>query len=53
MQRLLSRAVWDVDGVRDDVRSYVLEQLGDEEAIVVIDETSFSIRIIAISRCAC
>ena len=28
MQRLLSRAVWDEDGVRDDLRSYVLEQLG-------------------------
>ena len=41
MQRLLSRAVWDADLVRDDLRSYVLEQLGDAEAIVVIDETSF------------
>jgi SRSO17 transposase len=41
MQRLLSRAVWDVDGVRDDVRTYVLEHLGDQEAILVIDETGF------------
>jgi SRSO17 transposase len=41
MQRLLSHAVWDVDGVRDDVRSYVLEHLGHEGAVVVIDETSF------------
>lgn len=41
MQRLLSSAVWDADLVRDDLRSYVLEQLGDQEAIVVIDETSF------------
>jgi SRSO17 transposase len=41
MQRLLSSAVWDTDGVRDDVRSYVLEQLGQEAAILVIDETSF------------
>jgi len=41
MQRLLSQAVWDTDGVRDDVRSYVLEQLGQESAILVIDETSF------------
>src|SRR5438105_15596969 len=30
MQRLLSSAVWDTDGVRDDLRSYVLEQLGQE-----------------------
>jgi SRSO17 transposase len=41
MQRLLSHAVWDADLVRDDLRSYVLEQLGDQEPIVVIDETSF------------
>jgi SRSO17 transposase len=27
--------------VRDDLRSYVLEQLGDQQAIVGIDETSF------------
>jgi SRSO17 transposase len=25
MQRLLSTAVWDVDGVRDDLRDYVVE----------------------------
>jgi SRSO17 transposase len=41
MQRLLSSAKWDVDGVRDDVRTYALEQLGTESAILVIDETSF------------
>src|ERR1700751_531886 len=29
MQHLLSRARWDADGVRDDVRSYVVEELGD------------------------
>ncbi len=41
MQRLLSSALWDANLVRDDLRSYVLEQLGDHEPIVVIDETSF------------
>jgi SRSO17 transposase len=41
MQRLLSHAVWDADLMRDDLRSYVLEQLGDHEPMVVIDETSF------------
>jgi SRSO17 transposase len=41
MQRLLSSAVWDADLVRNDLRSYVLEQLGDPQAILVIDETSF------------
>ncbi len=41
MQRLLSSAVWNADLVRDDLRTYVLEQLGTHDAIVVIDETSF------------
>src|SRR2546430_16180974 len=41
MQRLLSQAVWDTDGVRADLRSYALEQLGQESAILAIDETSF------------
>jgi len=41
MQRLLSSAVWDADGVRDDLRSYVLEHLGGESAILVIDESCF------------
>src|SRR6266852_9811882 len=41
MQRLLSRAVWDTDLVRDDVRTYALEQLGTHDAILAIDETSF------------
>ena len=41
MQRLLSCAVWDTDGVRDDLRSYVLEQLGQASAMVAIDATSF------------
>ena len=41
MQRLLSSAVWDADLVRDDLRAYVLELLGTDDAVVVIDETSF------------
>ncbi len=41
MQRLLARAVWDADLVRDDVRTYALEQLGTQDAILAIDETSF------------
>ncbi len=44
MQRLLSRAVWDVDGVRDDLRTYVLEQLyrpDDAYTIGVLDESGF------------
>lgn len=41
MQRLLRRADWDVDGVRDDVRGYVAEQLGDGEGVLIADETGF------------
>jgi SRSO17 transposase len=41
MQRLLSQAVWDTDGVRDDLRRYVLSQVGGQGAIGVLDETSF------------
>jgi SRSO17 transposase len=39
MQHLLARAVWDHDGVRDDVRDYVVEHLGEDAAVLVIDET--------------
>ena len=41
MQRLNSQAIWEADLVRDDLRSYVLEQLGTHDSIVAIDETSF------------
>jgi SRSO17 transposase len=39
MQHLLSRAVWDTDGVAEDLRDYVIEHLGDSGAVLVIDET--------------
>jgi SRSO17 transposase len=41
MQDLLNRAVWDADAVRDDLRAYVVEHLGDPAAVLVIDETGF------------
>jgi SRSO17 transposase len=41
MQRLLNDAVWDADAVRDDLRGYVHEHLGDNGGILVIDETGF------------
>jgi SRSO17 transposase len=41
MQRLLAGSVWNADLVRDDVRQYVIEQFGDPEAVLAIDETSF------------
>jgi SRSO17 transposase len=41
MQRLLSTADWDPDRVRDDLRGYVVEHLGDPGAVLVVDETGF------------
>jgi SRSO17 transposase len=41
MQRLLCHAQWNADTVRDDLRDYVMEHLGEPEAIGVIDETGF------------
>lgn len=41
VQRLLRTARWDADAVRDDLRSYVVEHLGDPAAVLVIDETGF------------
>ena len=41
MQEFLARAVWDADAVRDDLRAYVVERLGDPGAVLVVDETGF------------
>ena len=41
MQRLLATADWDADRVRDDLRDYVVEHLGDPGAVLVVDETGF------------
>jgi SRSO17 transposase len=41
MQRLLATADWDPELVRDDLRAYVMEHLGDPSAVLVVDETGF------------
>ena len=41
VQRLLDAARWDADAVRDDLRAYVVEHLGDDRAVLVVDETGF------------
>jgi SRSO17 transposase len=41
MQRLLREAAWDADAVRDDVRDLVVEHLGADGAVLVVDETGF------------
>jgi SRSO17 transposase len=41
MQRLLTTTRWDADALRDDVRTYIVEQLGDPDGVLVVDETGF------------
>jgi len=42
VQRLLNAATWDTDGVRDDLRNYVVNHLGDKATgVLIVDETGF------------
>jgi SRSO17 transposase len=42
VQRLLSAAVWDADAVRDDLRTYVVDHLGDQSSgVLIVDDTGF------------
>ena len=41
VQDFLARMRWDADAVRDDLRGYVVEHLGDRHAVLVVDETGF------------
>lgn len=41
MQSLLGRSQWDADRLRDEVRDYVLESLGDDDGVLIVDETGF------------
>jgi SRSO17 transposase len=41
LQHLLGRARWDAEAVRDDLRAYVVEHLGDKRAVLIVDETGF------------
>lgn len=40
-QRLLYKAKWDADKARDELQQFVLETLGDEDGIGIVDETGF------------
>jgi SRSO17 transposase len=40
-QYLLNRADWDADAVRDELRTYVIQHLGDPNGVLVLDETGF------------
>jgi SRSO17 transposase len=41
IQRVLDRSAWDADAVRDDLCEQVIAELGDEDGVLVIDETGF------------
>ncbi|WP_200897802.1 MULTISPECIES: transposase [Xenorhabdus] len=41
IQYFLERAHWDAEAARDVLRDYVIEHLGDEQGILIIDETGF------------
>src|SRR5262245_40703518 len=41
LQHLLGRAQWNADAVRDDLRTYLVQYLGDPGAVLVLDETGF------------
>ncbi|CAM5664894.1 hypothetical protein SCANM63S_03472 [Streptomyces canarius] len=41
IHRMLNRIEWDADEVLDDVRQYVVDNLGDPNAVLVVDDTGF------------
>jgi SRSO17 transposase len=41
VQQFLYRAVWHPDELRDDLRAYVVDKLGDPDAVLIVDETGF------------
>jgi SRSO17 transposase len=41
MQRLLNHYRWDADQVRDDLRGYIAERLGEPGGILIVDDTGF------------
>jgi SRSO17 transposase len=41
VQRLLNKARWDADAVRDDLRDYVVENLGHPSGVLVLTEIGF------------
>jgi SRSO17 transposase len=41
VQHLLGRSDWEPDEVRDDLRAYAVEALGDDEAVLILDDTGF------------
>jgi SRSO17 transposase len=40
-QHLLGRANWEPNAVRDELRTSVIQHLGDQDGVLVLDETGF------------
>ncbi|MGI5380582.1 IS701 family transposase [Streptomyces sp. CA-251387] len=41
LQRLLNRATWNADDVRDDLQTYVADKLGEADGVLILDDTGF------------
>jgi SRSO17 transposase len=41
IQRVLDRSAWVADAVQGDLQAYVVDELGDPEGVLVVDETGF------------
>lgn len=41
IQQFLYRSSWDPADVRDEIRDYVVEHLGDRDGVLIVDETGF------------
>ena len=41
LQHLLGRSRWEADALRDEVRDYVAEHMGQEDGVLIVDETGF------------
>ena len=41
IQRVMDRSVWDADALSDELRAYVVAELGDPAGVLVVDETGF------------
>lgn len=41
LQQFIYRGRYSADGLRDDLRAYVIEEMGAEEVVLVVDETGF------------
>jgi hypothetical protein len=41
LQRLLSWCQWDPDEIRDDLRDYVADRLGQPDGVLLVDDTGF------------